>query len=232
VLPSIEPIYKNIYVKSNQGGEFIIVNDYLVEELKANKLWDYEMLGKIKYHDGSIKDISEIPAHIKEKYKEVFEIDPVWLIRAAAYRGKWIDQSQSLNIFFKGTSGKDISNLYLYAWEAGLKTTYYLRTLAISQVEKSTVSTAEYGSTHKREFLAMKLQTMPQQQAAPVAASVNSGQAASVVEKIEEAIASVQAPSLSPSFASASSAPAPKIYTAKGGPKLCAIEDPTCEACQ
>lgn len=230
VLPSIEPIYKNIYVKSNQGGEFIIVNDYLVEELKANKLWDYEMLGKIKYHDGSIKDISEIPAHIKEKYKEVFEIDPVWLIRAAAYRGKWIDQSQSLNIFFKGTSGKDISNLYLYAWEAGLKTTYYLRTLAISQVEKSTVSTAEYGSTHKREFLAMKMQTMPQQQAAPVVASVNSGQAASVVEKIEEAIASVQGPSLNPSFASASSAP--KIYTSKNGTKLCAIEDPTCEACQ
>lgn len=222
VLPSIEPIYKNIYVKSNQGGEFIIVNDYLVEELKANKLWDYEMLGKIKYHDGSIKDIPEIPAHIKEKYKEVFEIDPIWLIRAAAYRGKWIDQSQSLNIFFKGTSGKDISSLYLYAWEAGLKTTYYLRTLAISQVEKSTVSTAEYGSTHKRDFLAMKLQTTPH----VIPAS------SSVIEKIEKAVASMQEPSLNPSFASASAAPAPKVYTAKGGPKLCAIEDPTCEACQ
>ena len=203
VLPSIEPIYKNIYVKSNQGGEFIVVNSYLVDELKANKLWDYEMLGKIKYHDGSIKDISEIPDHLKAKYKEVFEIDPIWLIRAAAYRGKWIDQSQSLNIFFKGTSGKDISSLYTYAWMMGLKTTYYLRTLAVSQVEKSTVKTEEFGSTHKREFLAMKMQVAPQQ--VPVAASV--------------------APplSLTPSFAVASS---------KSAPKLCAIEDPTCEACQ
>ncbi len=209
VLPSLEPIYKNIYVKSNQGGEFIVVNSYLVDELKANKLWDYEMLGKIKYHDGSIRDISEIPDHLKQKYKEVFEIDPIWLIRAAAYRGKWIDQSQSLNIFFKGTSGKDISSLYTYAWMMGLKTTYYLRTLAVSQVEKSTVKTEEFGSTHKREFLALKMQVAPRQ--VPVAALAT-----------EQA---VQAPSLTPSFAGA-------VVLSKTAPKLCAIEDPTCEACQ
>ncbi len=150
-IPCIEPIYKNIYVKSNMNGEFITINSYLVEDLKALGLWDYEMIGLIKYNDGSIRNIPQIPAHIKEKYKEVFEIDPRWLIRSAAYRGKWIDQSQSLNIYFSGSSGKELANVYEYAWKMGLKTTYYLRSLSASQVEKSTVSTTEYGSTHKRE---------------------------------------------------------------------------------
>ena len=150
-IPCIEPIYKNIYVKSNMNGEFITINSYLVEDLKALGLWDYEMIGLIKYNDGSIKNIPHIPAHIKEKYKEVFEIDSRWLIRSAAYRGKWIDQSQSLNIYFSGSSGKELANVYEYAWKMGLKTTYYLRSLSASQVEKSTVSTTEYGSTHKRE---------------------------------------------------------------------------------
>ncbi len=151
-IPTIEPIYKNIYVKSNQAGDFIVINPYLVEDLKGLGLWDFEMLGKIKYHDGSIAGISEIPEHIRAKYKEVFEINPRWLIKSAAHRAKWIDQSQSLNIYFKSTSGKELSDVYMYAWETGLKTTYYLRSLAASQVEKSTVSTAEYGSTHTRKF--------------------------------------------------------------------------------
>lgn len=151
-IPTIEPIYKNIYVKSNQAGDFIIINPYLVEELKKRGLWDFEMLGKIKYHDGSIAEITEIPEAVRAKYKEVFEINPRWLIKSAAYRAKWIDQSQSLNIYFKSTSGKELSDVYMYAWEMGLKTTYYLRSLAASQVEKSTVSTAEYGSTHTRKF--------------------------------------------------------------------------------
>ncbi len=150
-IPTIEPIYKNVYVKSNQAGDFIVINHYLVQELKNLNLWDFEMLGKIKYHDGNISKIQEIPTNIREKYKEVFEINPRWLIKSAAYRGKWIDQSQSLNIYFRGTSGKDLSDVYMYAWEMGLKTTYYLRTLAASQVEKSTVNTTEYGSTHTRE---------------------------------------------------------------------------------
>src|SRR3989338_3433486 len=149
--PTIEPIYKNIYVKSNQSGDFVIVNPYLIEDLKAKKLWDYEMLGKIKYNDGNISKITEIPIELKEKYKEVFDISSDWLIKIAAHRGKWIDQSQSLNLFFKGTSGKILSDAYMYAWKLGLKTTYYLRTLAASQVEKSTVDTALYGSTHVRE---------------------------------------------------------------------------------
>ncbi|MBI3671800.1 ribonucleoside-diphosphate reductase subunit alpha [Candidatus Azambacteria bacterium] len=150
-VPTIEPIYKNIYVKSNASGDFIVINPYLVDDLKKLNLWDYEMLGKIKYYDGSVKNIPEIPDELKEKYKEVFEIEPEWLIKSAAYRGKWVDQSQSLNIYFHGSSGQKLSEVYLYAWDMGLKTTYYLRTLAISQVEKSTVSTAKFGSTHIRQ---------------------------------------------------------------------------------
>jgi len=149
-IPCVEPIYKNIYVKSNKEGEFPVINKYLVEELKKNGLWNTGMLNKLKYYDGSIQEISEIPPEIKRKYKEVFEIDQRWIIEAAARRAKWIDQSQSLNIFFHGTSGRELSEVYFHAWRMGLKTTYYLRTLGASQVEKSTVSTAEFGSTHTR----------------------------------------------------------------------------------
>jgi ribonucleoside-diphosphate reductase alpha chain len=149
-IPGIEPIYKNIYAKANMSGDFIVINPYLVADLKRLRLWDFEMLGKLKYHDGSIKNIPEIPEELKETYKEVFEIDPQWLVRIAAHRGKWIDQSQSLNIFFRGTSGKLLQDVYFSAWALGLKTTYYLRTLAASQVEKSTISTAIFGSTHTR----------------------------------------------------------------------------------
>lgn len=150
--PCIEPIYKNLYVKSNMSGDFTVINSYLIEDLKKLKLWTEEIVQKIKYYDGSIQRISEIPSAIRNKYKEVFEIDPEWLIKIAAHRGKWIDQSQSLNIFVAGVSGKKLSDIYTYAWKMGLKTTYYLRSLAASQVEKSTVDTAEFGSTHKREF--------------------------------------------------------------------------------
>ncbi|CAN5687352.1 ribonucleoside-diphosphate reductase subunit alpha [soil metagenome] len=149
-IPCVEPIYKNIYVKSNKEGEFVVVNKYLVEDLKQHGLWSAAMLNRIKYADGSIQDISEIPAPLRAKYKEVFEIDGKWLVAAAAQRGKWMDQSQSLNIFYNGTSGRDLSDIYFQAWEMGLKTTYYLRTLGASQVEKATVSTSEYGSTHTR----------------------------------------------------------------------------------
>jgi ribonucleoside-diphosphate reductase alpha chain len=149
-IPSTEPIYKNLYVKSNQTGNFVITNDYLIRELKTLGLWNKNMLNKIKFHDGSIQKIEEIPADVRRRYKEVFEMDAKWIIDASARRGKWIDQSQSLNIFFNGTSGKELSDIYFHAWKSGLKTTYYLRTLGASQVEKSTVSTAEFGSTHHR----------------------------------------------------------------------------------
>lgn len=149
-IPCVEPIYKNIYVKSNKEGDFVVVNKYLIEDLKKLKLWNKDILNKIKFYDGSVQNITEIPKEIRRKYKEVFEIDSRWLIDAAARRAKWIDQSQSLNIFFRGTSGRDLSEVYFHAWEMGLKTTYYLRSLSASQVEKSTVSVAEFGSTHKR----------------------------------------------------------------------------------
>lgn len=151
-IPCVEPIYKNIYVKSNKEGDFVVVNKHLIQDLKKRKLWSKEVLNKLKYYDGSVQQIAEIPQDLKEKYKEVFEIDSRWLIEAAARRAKWIDQSQSINIFFRGSSGKELGDIYMRAWELGLKTTYYLRTLGASQVEKATVSTAEFGSTHKRDF--------------------------------------------------------------------------------
>ncbi|MBI1834102.1 MAG: ribonucleoside-diphosphate reductase subunit alpha [Candidatus Andersenbacteria bacterium] len=138
-LPSIEPIYKNIYTKSNVTGEFTVVNHKLIVELKKLNLWNREMLEKIKHYEGSIQDIPEIPQRIKDRYKEVFEINWDWIIRHAAKRSKWIDQSQSLNLFIRTESGKSISDMYLAAWKAGLKTTYYLRTLAASGVEQSTI---------------------------------------------------------------------------------------------
>lgn len=149
-VPCIEPIYKNIYVKSNMNGEFIIINPYLVADLKKLGLWDFEMIGLLKYHDGSVKDIPSVPQALKEKYKEVFQIDPSWLLKSAAQRGKWVDMSQSLNIYFAGSSGRELANIYEYAWTLGLKTTYYLRSLGASQVEKSTVNASEFGSTHTR----------------------------------------------------------------------------------
>ncbi|MEK7068468.1 MAG: ribonucleoside-diphosphate reductase subunit alpha, partial [Patescibacteria group bacterium] len=145
--PTIEPIYKNIYVKSNMAGDFMLVNEFLVEDLKRLGLWSEDMLEKIKFHDGSIQQIMEIPPALRDKYKEAFEIEPQWLIKAAAYRGRWIDMSQSLNIFYGGTSGRMLSEIYQYAWSLGLKTTYYLRSLGASRIEKSTVNMAKFGAT-------------------------------------------------------------------------------------
>ena len=138
--PSIEPVYGNIYVKSNMSGEFTVVNRFLVEDLKAGGMWNQPMLEEIKAHDGSTQRINSIPTKLKDKYKNVFDIAPEWLIRIAAYRGKWIDQSQSLNVFTNTTSGKVLSDIYMYAWKMGLKTTYYLRTMGASSIEKNTVS--------------------------------------------------------------------------------------------
>ena len=154
--PCIEPIYKNIYVKSNISGEFTVVNKYLIEDLKKLGLWNDEMLEQLKYYDGNVQLIAGIPQQIKDKYKEAFEMDPEWLIRITAARGRWIDQSQSHNIFMQGTSGKKLSDAYFMAWRAGLKTAYYLRTLAASQIEKSTLDANKYGFTQKREYTALE----------------------------------------------------------------------------
>ena len=224
--PTIEPIYKNIYVKSNQAGDFTIVNPYLVNELKERNLWDSEMLGKLKYNDGRLSEIQEIPQELKDKYKETFEIASDWLIKVAAHRGKWIDQSQSLNVFYAGRSGRDIANIYMYAWEMGLKTTYYLRTLAVSQVEKSTVNTSKYGETHHRKQAGAPAEAVaapaPQQPPAsgPVAMNV-------------AAPSGPQTPSPMPSVPQKQTVMAKTIASPIAGEvKLCRIEDPDCEACQ
>ena len=148
--PSIEPIYKNIYVKSNMSGEFTVVNDYLVNDLKQKGLWTEDMLEQLKYYDGNINKIQSIPIELKALYKEAFEIDPILLIKMTALRSKWIDQSQSHNVFMHGTSGKQMHAIYTAAWEMGLKTTYYLRTMAVSQIEKSTLDAMKYYFTQKR----------------------------------------------------------------------------------
>ncbi len=145
-VPCTEPIYKNLYVKSNMGGEFTVINSYLVEDLEKENLWNQKMLNQIKYFDGSIQDIPEVPHFLKEKYKEVFEIDALWIILHAQARGKWIDQSQSINLFNRGTEGKKISDMYFFAWECGLKTTYYLRNLAASRIQKSTIDERKHGN--------------------------------------------------------------------------------------
>ncbi|MAF81116.1 ribonucleoside-diphosphate reductase subunit alpha [bacterium] len=139
VFPSIEPIYKNVYVKSNFSGEFTMNNTFLVRELKSRGLWNHEMMENLKRDDGSIQQIAEIPDDMKPRYKEVFEIDPIWIVKHAARRNKWIDQSQSVNIFVSTTSGKMLSDVYQAAWKMGLKTTYYLRSLGASAIEKSSL---------------------------------------------------------------------------------------------
>ena len=150
--PCIEPIYKNLYVKANMSGEFTVVNKYLVDDLKKLGLWDKEMLELLKYYDGSVQMIDRMPEKLREKYKEVFEIDSEWLIEITAARGKWVDQSQSHNVFMKGVSGKKLNDIYIKAWRLGLKTTYYLRTLGASQIEKSTLDAKKFGFTQKREY--------------------------------------------------------------------------------
>ncbi|NWK46255.1 ribonucleoside-diphosphate reductase subunit alpha [Ralstonia pickettii] len=136
----IEPTYQNLYVKSNLSGEFTVVNDYLVRDLKARGLWDEVMVADLKYFDGSLARIDRIPQDLRDLYATAFEVEPQWLVEAASRRQKWIDQAQSLNIYMAGASGKKLDDTYKLAWLRGLKTTYYLRTIGATHVEKSTVS--------------------------------------------------------------------------------------------
>ncbi|MBP9771512.1 MAG: ribonucleoside-diphosphate reductase subunit alpha [Candidatus Pacebacteria bacterium] len=191
--PTIEPIYKNIYVKANIAGDFIIVNTYLVDDLKKEGLWNSEMIEMIKGADGDLTRISSIPTWIKEKHKEVFMIDPAHLVKVTAYRAKWIDQSQSFNIFFSGTSGAKLSDVYQLAWQMGVKTTYYLRTLAASGIEKSTVTLdkQQLESTIKERNVAQEaVDSIKAELAAsdpvPVTASVAPAQGALKLCKIDD----------------------------------------------
>jgi ribonucleoside-diphosphate reductase alpha chain len=138
VSQSIEPTYQNLFVKSNLSGEFTVINPYLVADLKAIGLWDDVMLNDLKHYDGSVQSIERIPETLKAIYLTAFEHDQYWLISAAAARQKWIDQAQSLNLYLVNPKGVELDALYRFAWLSGLKTTYYLRTMAATHVEKST----------------------------------------------------------------------------------------------
>ncbi|MFC9691696.1 ribonucleoside-diphosphate reductase subunit alpha [Kribbella sp. NPDC056951] len=139
VSQSIEPAYSNLFVKSNMSGEFTVANPYLVNDLKARGLWDQVMVSDLKYHDGILENIDRVPADLRELYATAFEIEPLWLIKAASRRQKWIDQAQSLNLYMASPSGKALDELYRNAWRYGLKTTYYLRSQSKTHVEKSTL---------------------------------------------------------------------------------------------
>ncbi len=147
VTQSIEPMYQNLFVKSNLSGEFTIINPYLVKELKTLDLWDEVMINDLKFCDGRIRFIDRIPEELKQLYMTAFEIDPTWLIEAASRRQKWIDQAQSLNLYMLEPSGRQLDNLYKLAWLRGLKTTYYLRTMGATRVAKSTLINPQLNTT-------------------------------------------------------------------------------------
>ncbi len=201
--PSIEPIYKNIYVKANMSGEFTVVNPFLVEELKKENMWNAEMLEQLKYYDGSIQNIPGVPERLKQKYKEAFECDPIESIKQTAARAKWIDQSQSHNVFIRGTSGKLLNDVYISAWKTGLKTTYYLRSLGVTQIEKSTLDAKKFGFTQKRAY-----------------------------EPTREEVVAVAAPMQKPKSEPAPMVIEQVMQKTAAAPKVCKIDDPDCEACQ
>lgn len=230
-IPSIEPIYKNVYVKSNMGGDFIVINKYLIQDLKKINLWNEEMATLIKVNDGEINNLHEIPEDIRRRYQTVFQIHPSWLIKSAARRGKWIDQSQSLNIFYSGTSGAEISQLYIMAWEMGLKTTYYLRTLAASQVEKSTIATDKFGTTHLRN--SGKTSQSDNYLSLPKEAEISTGNNQEQATVTSETYIKIEENSTPTSTGISYE----KLEEAKRRflnqeIKLCRIEDPDCESCQ
>ena len=215
---SIEPTYKHLFAKSNLSGEFTTINVYLIEALKKLDLWDAEMVDDLKYYDGVLTEIERIPADVKEVFRTAFEIEPKWLIECASRRQKWIDMGQSLNLYLAAPNGKKLSDMYMLAWRKGLKTTYYLRTLAATQIEKSTVDVNRRGAQprwmkNKSASAAVKVERQPQQlQPAPAAVSVPEAVPAAAAASAGDAIAE---PEVEPASA-----------------KMCSLLDPTCEACQ
>jgi len=178
----IEPTYQNLYVKSNLSGEFTVVNEHLVRDLKKLGLWDEVMVADLKYFDGSLSRIDRVPADLRALYATAFEVEPSWIVECAARRQKWIDQAQSLNIYMAGASGKKLDDTYKLAWLRGLKTTYYLRTLGATSAEKSTgrggelnaVNAAGAGST-SGTFAASAPQAMPEPEILGAACTMRPG---------------------------------------------------------
>jgi ribonucleoside-diphosphate reductase alpha chain len=160
--PCIEPTYKNLFVKSNLSGDFIVLNGCLVRDLKERGLWTDEMRDQLKYFDGELESIAGIPEDLREKYKTAFAIEYQYVIDAAARRQKWIDQAQSVNLFLASPDIKTLSHMYRDAWHKGLKTTYYLRTLGASNIEKATVSVKKdmrgrVGADSKKDYTAAEV---------------------------------------------------------------------------
>jgi ribonucleoside-diphosphate reductase alpha chain len=203
---SIEPCFGNLSVKSNLSGEFTVINHYLVRDLKRLGLWDEVMVMDLKHFDGSLRPIDRVPQEVKALYATAFEVEPVWLVEAAARRQKWIDQAQSLNIYMAGASGKKLDDTYKLAWLRGLKTTYYLRTSSATHAEKSTVQSGRLNAVS-----AGASQGMSALDAAAAAARAQMNRSA--------------AQPLGSAASTSISAPATDI-------KFCAIDDPGCEACQ
>jgi ribonucleoside-diphosphate reductase alpha chain len=159
---SIEPCFGNLSVKSNLSGEFTVVNEYLVRDLKKLGLWDDVMVMDLKHFDGSLRRIDRVPEELKNLYATAFEVEPVWLVEAASRRQKWIDQAQSLNIYMAGASGKKLDETYKLAWLRGLKTTYYLRTVGATHAEKSTVSRGQLNAVSSGGFQTAAQPAAPQ----------------------------------------------------------------------
>jgi len=207
VSQSIEPIYKHLYVKSNLSGEFTHVNTSLVSELKERDLWDAEMLDALKYYDGTLSEIDRIPADIRARYLTSFEVDSKWLIECASRRQKWIDMGQSLNLYMCEPSGRKLHDMYFLAWTKGLKTTYYLRTLAATQIEKSTVDINKYG---------VQPRWMKNKSAS---SDIAVGREADEMQRTDGPAESIGQPHAAPA-------------TDMSSVQACSLDDPDCEACQ
>ncbi|MFP4565876.1 MAG: ribonucleoside-diphosphate reductase subunit alpha [Spirochaetaceae bacterium] len=233
--PCIEPIYKNIYVKSNMSGEFTVINEYLVNDLKARGLWNQEMLEELKAHDGDVGRIDAVPAELKELYKEAFEIDATRLVQLTALRGKWIDQSQSHNVFMKGVSGKKLEEIYMAAWELGLKTTYYLRSLGASQIEKSTLDAKKYGYTQKREAAAPKPAVAAGSGAESALAGGSNGNGTGAAGSAGDAATGERPTRIAATAVTTDAGFAASIANMSSATEItniCSLDDPDCEACQ
>ncbi|HVX44526.1 MAG TPA: ribonucleoside-diphosphate reductase subunit alpha, partial [Mycobacteriales bacterium] len=213
---SIEPIYRNLYVKSNMSGDFTVVNPYLVRDLKERGLWDEVMVSDLKYFDGALGQIDRVPENIKALYATAFEVEPHWLIDGAARRQKWIDQAQSLNLYMAAPSGRALDELYKHAWKSGLKTTYYLRSQSATHVEKSTLR----GTDGKLNAVSPVLTESAPAAAVPAASAP------------QAAVPAAPAPQAAvPAAAVPASPPAQAPVVITGG-QACSIDDPDCEACQ
>jgi ribonucleoside-diphosphate reductase alpha chain len=173
----IEPTFQNLYVKSNLSGEFTEINAYLVRDLKARDLWDEVMIADLKYFDGSLAKIDRIPQALRDIYATAFEVSPSWLVEAASRRQKWIDQAQSLNIYMAGASGKKLDETYKLAWLRGLKTTYYLRTIAATHMEKSTSKTGALNAVAVDGGMSASAQSAAASAAAAASAKLEEGAA-------------------------------------------------------